>query len=255
MKIIKIQKLSNNKYKIILDSKIITTFDTVILNYNLLYKKELTDAEIKKIELESNYFDAYDKVLNFATKKIRSEKEIKKYLDKFNITLEEKNKIVNKLREINVINDKVYCKAFINDKIHLSKYGINKIKKMLKEEEIDNKIIEEEIKNIDDRCIITNLENKIKKKILTNHKYSNYELKNKLLNYFINEGYSREDIVFYIEKYQKNDNDILEKEFSKLYYKYKNKEKDFIFKLKQKLIQKGFSREDINDLINKKTEE
>ena len=101
------------------------------------------------------------------------------------------------------------------------------------------------------------MENRIKKKIESNHKYSNNELKNRLLNYFINEGYNKEDILNYLNKYQKDDNNILEKEFNKLYLKYKNKydEEIFILKLKQKLFQKGFPNEEINKLIQEKTEE
>ena len=101
------------------------------------------------------------------------------------------------------------------------------------------------------------MENKIKRKIENNNKYSNYELKNKLLNYFINQGYNREDVLLYLEKYQKEENDILEKEFEKLYFKYKNKYDESVFKtkLKQKLYQKGFPSDKINLLIQKKTEE
>lgn len=257
MKIIKLKKLSSGKYEIVLDDNKITTFDNVILKYNLLYKKELSNEELKKIVNDSNYYEIYNKTLKYATKKIRSEMEINKYLDKFDIKDSDKNKIVIKLKKLNFINDRAYTKAFISDKIHLSKYGIDKIKKLLKQEGIDNTIIEEEISKIDTSEVKLNLENKIKKKIENNNKYSNYELKNKILDYFINQGYKREDILFYLEKYKKEDNDILKKEFNKLYCKYKNKydENTFLLKLKQKLYQKGFSNEQINNLIQEKTEE
>ena len=128
---------------------------------------------------------------------------------------------------------------------------------MLIKEGIESFIIEEEIEKIDTNEVDFNLENRIKKKIESNHKYSNNELKNRLLNYFINEGYNKEDILNYLNKYQKDDNNILEKEFNKLYLKYKNKydEEIFILKLKQKLFQKGFPNEEINKLIQEKTEE
>ena len=145
MKIVKIQKLANSKYNIILDNEKITTFDNVILKYNLLYKKEITKEEVTKIIGESKYYDAYNKALKYSTKKIRSEREIKKYLDKFDLNEKEKKSIIDKFRELNIINNRNYCKAFINDKIHLSKYGINKIKNMLIKEGIESFIIEEEI--------------------------------------------------------------------------------------------------------------
>ena len=153
MKIVKIKKLSGSKYQINLDSDVITTFDNVILKYNLLYKKTLTNDEFKKILIESNYYDIYNKALKYSTKKIRSEKEINTYLNKFDIKDSDKDKIIKKLKELNLINDRAYTKAFINDKIHLSKFGIDKIKRLLVQEGITNNIIEEEISKVDNNEI------------------------------------------------------------------------------------------------------
>ena len=53
MKIEKIKKLSNGKYKIELDNKEkITTYDEVILEENILYKKEIDNELINKINIK-----------------------------------------------------------------------------------------------------------------------------------------------------------------------------------------------------------
>ena len=257
MKIIKIQKMSNNKYKIILDNDTLVTFDNVILKYNLLYKKELTKEELNEINKESNYYDAYNKALKFSTNKVRCKTEVEKYINRFILTDKEKTNIVNRLKELNIINDEIYCRTFISDKIHLSKYGKGKIKNMLLKQNIDINIINNELDKINIEELNFNLENKVKKKIQSNHKYSNYELRNKLVNYFMNEGYDKEKIIYYIDRYQKDDTSILEKEFDKLYYKCKNKydSKTLEMKIKQKLTQKGFPIDLINHLLQEKTEE
>ena len=257
MKILKIKKMANNKYKITLDSTEIVTFDNVILEYNLLYKKELSNDEIKKINSKTNYYDAYNKSLKYITKKIRSSKEVEKYLDSFNISNNEKKEILDKLTNLNLINDKLYCKAFIRDKINISKYGVGKIEKLLKEKGVSYDIIQNELSNIDYDIINSNLESKIKRKIRNNSKYNNRELRQRLITQYTNEGYSKERINEYIDKYINSDDEIIKIQFDKLYCKYKSKydEKLFLIKLKQKLYQKGFSTEIINKLVQEKTEE
>ena len=257
MKILKIKKMANNKYKISLDNFEITTFDNVILEYNLLYKKELTEKELKEISSKTNYFDAYNKTIKYITKKIKSKREVEKYLESFDLKSDEKKEILNKLIGLNLINDRLYCRAFINDKINISKYGVIKVNKQLQEKGIDYKIIEEELLNIDYNIVNSNLESKIKRKINNNTKYTNFELKQRLIMQFTKEGYSKEKILEYINKYISNDGEILKVQFDKLYYKYKNKydDKIFLLKLKQKLYQKGFSNETISKLIQEKTEE
>ena len=249
--------MANNKYKISLDNFEITTFDNVILEYNLLYKKELTEKELKEISSKTNYFDAYNKTLKYITKKIKSKREVEKYLESFDLKSDEKKEILNKLIGLNLINDRLYCRAFINDKINISKYGVIKVNKQLQEKGIDYKIIEEELLNIDYNIVNSNLESKIKRKINNNTKYTNFELKQRLIMQFTKEGYSKEKILEYINKYISNDGEILKVQFDKLYYKYKNKydDKIFLLKLKQKLYQKGFSNETISKLIQEKTEE
>ena len=182
---------------------------------------------------------------------------MEKYLESFDLKSDEKKEILNKLIGLNLINDRLYCRAFINDKINISKYGVIKVNKQLQEKGIDYKIIEEELLNIDYNIVNSNLEFKIKRKINNNTKYTNFELKQRLIMQFTKEGYSKEKILEYINKYISNDGEILKVQFDKLYYKYKNKydDKIFLLKLKQKLYQKGFSNETISKLIQEKTEE
>ena len=92
MKIDKIKK-SGKKYKIVLeDGTEIKTFDDVIINYNLLYHKDIDDILLNKIIKDNAYYEVYNKVLNLISKKIRSEKEINEFLDKYDV---DRNKIIN----------------------------------------------------------------------------------------------------------------------------------------------------------------
>lgn len=251
MEIKKIVKSKNNKYKIYIGEEVITTYDNVILENNLLYKKNIDDKLYNKILNDTTYFDIYNKTVKYILKKRRSEKEINIYLNKFVINDNDKNKIINKLKEIKLINDIEYCKAYINDKLYLSKEGINKIKNHLLKENIPVDIINQELKKVDISILDEHLEKIIIKKIKNNKRYSNNILKRKIMNEMINLGYDKDKIIHILESNINSDSEVLKNEFNKIYNKFKNKYSSYQLenKIKQKLIQKGFKLEDINKLL------
>ena len=156
-------------------------------------------------------------------KKRRSEKEIIQYLNKLNLTLKEADKMINKLKDINLINDREYCRAYINDKVYLSNFGINKIKNELINQDISLHIIEEELDKIDKTIFYTRLEKILTKKIKSNKKYSSSYLKQKVLNDLLKLGYEKNAIIEMINKYSIEDSSVLEYEFNKLCTKLINK--------------------------------
>ena len=252
MKIKKIRK-QGTKYKIILENNdVITTYDEVIIKNNILYKKDINLDLLKNILEENKYYDVYNKIVKYIKIKLRSEYDIKRELSKYDIDDE---KIIGELKNSNLINDNLFTKSFIHDKILFSSDGPNKIKSLLLKEKIDLNIIEDEIYNLDKKVVLDKLEKLIIKKINSNTKYTNGILKTKLLNYFINLGYDKSDILYLFEKNKGNgkvnNKDLLENEYNKLYNKYKNKYDDYKLKqvIRQKLYQKGFSSDEILDKI------
>jgi len=257
MQINKIIKMKDNKYKVIIDGESIVTYDNVILENELIYKKTIDNNLYKKILLDTSYYDIYNKTVKYILKRRRSEKEIRKYLNKFDINNNDVESIIVKLKDIRLIDDREYCKAYINDKLYLSKEGINKIKEDLIGEDISIEIIEEELNNIEEYLFNERLEKLIIKKINSNKKYSNSYLKQKILSEMFNLGYDKEIILNILESNLNSDDNILEQEFNKVYDKLKVKYSGYELenKVKQKLIQKGFSVGDINRLLQEKTED
>lgn len=254
MLISKIEKLKNNKYKLIIDGENINTFDHVILDNNLLYKKQIDEELYNKIIEDTNFYNVYNVVVKYILKKRRSEKEINEYLKKYNLENNKRDIIISKLKSINLIDDIGFCKAYINDNVYLSKKGINKIKNELLNHNIPLNVIEQELNNIDDDMFEEKLNKLIIKKINANHKYSNAFLKQKILNEMMNLGYKKEEILKIINNNINTDNNILEKEFEKTYIKLSKKYNDLeLYKnIKTKLLYKGFNIDDINILIEKK---
>ena len=246
MEIKKITKLKNGKYKIKLDSFEFITYDDIIINHGLLYSKKIDDELLNVLSLETAYYEIYNKTLKFCMKKVRSSDEVEKYLDKMDITNTDKTSIINKLKSINLVNDKIYVKCYINDKFNLSKDSLSKIKNDLINSNIDISIIEDEISKVEYNEL-DKLERMIIKRIKSNHKYSNYALKNKIVTEFINLGYNYDDIVSIFDRNSSDNYDILVKEYNKLYNKYSKKYEysELEYVIKNKLHTKGFNYSDI----------
>lgn len=253
----KIEKLKNNKYKIIIDGESIITFDDVILNNNLLYKKQIDNELYDLIIKDTTYYEVYNKVIKYILKKRRSEKEISDYLISQNLNKSDLDKTILKLKRNNLINDTEYCKAFINDNLYLGNKGINKIKQQLLNQGISNEIIENELNNIDNQLLFNKLEKLVKKKISLNKKYSNNFLKQKILKELLELGYDKNDITYIIENNLSSDYSILQREFEKNYNKLKKiyKGYDLIKNIKCKMIGRGFGINQVEQLLKEKTEE
>lgn len=250
MKIMKIQK-KNNKYKIILeDNNIIETYDEVIIKENILYKKEMTDELKSKIEKENKYYEIYNNILKYIKTKLRSEYEIREYIKKNEIDNNREEELIRKLKASKIIDDKTYTYAYIHDRVKFSNDGPYKIKKELLKNKIEENIIEEELNKIEKEEIYEKLKKQILKKLSANTKYSNNMIKQKLINYFITQGYEKEMIIEILENNLVSNTNILKKEYDKLYNKYKNKYEEYELKkvIKQKLYQKGFSIDEINNI-------
>ena len=250
MKIQKIKKLSSGKYKIVLENnESFVIYEDVLLEENILYKKEIDSELLNKINIKNNYYKVYTKALNYLLTKIRSEKEVSKYLDKQLIEEKDKIKIINKLKENRMINDDNFYIAYISDRIRLSNDGPYKIKNYLLEHNISEEKINEELSkyNVD---IYSKLEKLINKKIKTNRD-SEYIMKQKLTNHFINLGYSKDMIEDILNKTEINFSDSIKQEYNKQLKKLSKKYngEELIYKIKNNLYKKGYKLDEINQVV------
>ena len=244
MKIEKLKRLPSGKYKIIFDNdEKMITYDDVILKNNLLFNIEVDNEKLRDINLDTEYYNIYNKVLNYIVKRKRSIKEIKEYLKKFDLSEEDNKFIINVFIDNGLLNDKSFAKSYISDKIYLSNIGPNKIKEELLSHDIDISIIEEEINNVSKDVIKEKLKKIINKKINSNQNKSNYMLKQKLLYELSNNGYDKDMILEIFDSFSSNDEDIAKKEYDKLYNKLSKKYSgsELEIKIKQKMYQKGFN--------------
>ena len=241
MKIIKYKKIKDSKYIVYIDDEKIELYEDIIIKYNLLLKKTISKEELTGILNDNNDYYGYMLAIKYITKKIRSEKEIREYLLKKEIDKDNINRIVELLRKNKYIDDISFVKAYTLDKFNINNYGPNKIKKKLRELNIDNNIIDDYV-CIDNELINEKLNKLIDKKIKSIRNYSNNVLKNKVVNYFMEQGFEKSDILIILDNKDLSKDDLYKKEYDKLYNKYSKKYSGFELEMiiKQKLYQKGF---------------
>ena len=255
MKVSKIKKLPSGKYNLVLDNhQKFTTYDEVILKNNLLYNPNIDSEVLNKLNKDTKHYDIYNKVLKLISVRLRSEKEISDYLIKNSIEVDEQQIIIDKLKDIGLINDKNFAKAFIQDKINFSNSGPSKIRLELQNYNIDEDIIESELNNIDSKVYLDKIKKIMDKKIKTNKKYSTYILKQKIMSDLLNMGFYRDDINMCLNDISLTDDNLIAVAYDKLYKKLclKYEGNDLYRKIKEKLYQKGFSLLEIDDILNQK---
>ena len=219
----------------------------------MLYKKDITSKEIDEIEKLNTFYDIYNKAIKHISKKMRSTKEIKEYLEGHDLSSKEEEELINKLKKIGMINDEMYVKAYVSDKIHLSSDGPNKIKNELLKNNIKEEIIDEELSKIDEEELINKVKRIINKKVRTS-KTSSYNTRQKIFLELTNLGYSKE-LIDKCYNDDRDDESFLERDFNKIYKDVSRKETDenkIYLKIKQKLYQKGYKLEQIDRIINEK---
>ena len=242
MKVKKFKKVGKNKYKVIFDSTELTLYEDIILKYELLTKDIDVDL-IDKIIEENRWYEAYDTALSYVEIKMRTKKEIVKYLEKKMYDKKIIDNVIVRLEKINLLNEKAYIKAYINDKVNLSSYGPYKIKNDLLDLDFNENDIDDYLYTISNDIWEEKLKKLINKKKNLMKSKSYYMFINKMKNDLYNLGYDKymiEDNLSNIEYVS----DAIKKDYEKLKKKYK----DDNTKIVNSLLRKGYSYEDIKSL-------
>lgn len=254
MKIGKYTKLKGNKYSVVIDDITVKLYDDVIVKYELLRVKEIDEKLFKEITEYNDRLEAYYKSLKYLTKKLRTEKEIYKYLEK-DYSKEIILETINKLKAIGYLNKELYLKSYISDQIHMTLNGPNKIRKDLVSLGYEEDEFKEVIDNIEDDIWLEKVSKIVNKKIKSNRNLGSNKLKEKLVYDISNLGYYKwmiEEVIHNTEF--STDNSILEKEYNKLYTKLSRKldGSNLDYQVRIKLLQKGFYSSEIDELIQNK---
>lgn len=252
-KLIKIESIKKLKrpgfYQLITSDEDLTISDDIIVKFNLYKDLELTDIEYQNIKKENEKNNYFLKACNYIFYQMRSEWEVEEYLKKYQLNEEDIIEIINKLKQLQFIDDDILCKLILESSKNALKgpnYFKAKVKKRKLNVNINNYVYDaDEEESIIKKLIDKNI-NKIDTLPIKKQKQYIYS---KLLR----DGFSNDIINYYINTIEYNDNsDIsLDKDYDKLlkkYQKYDDKTKKK--KIISSLLQKGYSYTQITHKIS-----
>lgn len=131
---------------------------------------------------------ALKKMIHYCDYQDRCKKEIFTKLNTLELTDDDRDFVVEFLKDEGFINDERYCRSFVKGKLNLKKWGVNKIKLSLIAKGVDREIIDEVISEIDQESYKEELVNLLKSKKI--NESDPYKRKAKLIRYAVGKGYS-----------------------------------------------------------------
>ena len=238
----KYKYIGKNKYELTIDDENKVFYEDIILKYNLLLKKEITKKELESLIKENEFYEIYYKGIEILNRRKKTKKELKESLKKYYDNETQINKAIERIDKEGYINNKDYSRSYIFDSMKFKNYGPYKIKRQLLDLGVEENIIDEELKVFTKDIIDEKIKKHINKKVKTNTNKSERNLKEKIIQSLISDGYQKEDIIRNLNNISFDDSTIEKKEYEKLYKKLSNKYsgKELELKLKQKMYQKGF---------------
>lgn len=127
------------------------------------------------------------KILHYCSYQDRCVSEVKTKISTFEISSSDKEKIMQLLINEGFIDDKRFAHNFARSKIHLKKWGVNKIRMSLKMKGISDDIISEALSEIDLDFYREDLIKILKAKKI--NESDDFKRKAKLAQYAIQKGY------------------------------------------------------------------
>ena len=127
------------------------------------------------------------KVLHYCAYQDRCTQEVRNKLATFDIPASEKEKFVKLLVDEGYLDDERYASTFVRSKIHLKKWGVNKIRMALKMKGIADEIISNALSEIDPEIYREELIKVLKTKKI--NETDPYKCRAKLAQYAIQKGY------------------------------------------------------------------
>lgn len=254
------KKQISKKYKVVTSEDDYNFSEDMIIKYHIFKDAVFTKKEFDKILEDSLKDDYFNKVLNYIGASPKSVYEIEKYIhDK-----ERKSKqylkeyqiqeIIDRVEKLGYLNDEELCNNVLDYYIRNNK-GPLFIKNKLIEKRIDENLIEEVLQKY-----TYDIESDVIDRVISKEKNNGYTVKKfkiNLTNKLIRNGFTSSLVYSKVDKLEVEDNneELIEKDFSKIYYKVMKKDiSDYDRKqlILANLLSKGYEYREINDIIKEK---
>lgn len=195
-----IQQKNKNRCNLFLDGEFLCGLSVeVVISERLKVGDEIDEERIREVSLLSDKKEALDKAVNYATKALKTKKQVKTYLEGKGYSPNVIFYVLDKLKEYDVINDKEYAKRYIEYKAKsqgktLTRYNL--MSRGVKKEDI-----EEANENV-------NVDYKSSARLIAEKRLKNKEITKDLIiktyRYLFGKGFSYEEIDFALSEYRED---------------------------------------------------
>lgn len=120
--------------------------------------------------------------------------EIVEKLQRMGVSHDAVEHIINRLTKEGYIDEKRFCRAFINDKYRFAKWGKYKIGRALQQKEIPSSVYRIFLDEVDEGEYLATLRNLLAAKRKNIRAKSEYELNGKLIRFALSRGFEMKDI-------------------------------------------------------------
>ena len=192
---IEVQKKNKNRVNVFIDEEFKFACDEeLVYRYKLIKGNKVDVKRIEEIAEEDNFIKGKNYAFRIIEKSYKTRRQVEDKLKDRGYDEKLIKRIMNLLEEYNLIDDKVYVKAYIKD--NLSKQGKMKLLYNLKSKGIKDEIILNELQNISDNSLEEAAYKVAEKKysLLKKREADNFKLTQKLSSFLLSRGYEHEII-------------------------------------------------------------
>lgn len=141
---IELQKKDDTRSSVYIDGEFSFGASNIdILFYKLKVNEEIDEDKLKQILEDLVYSKAREKSFRLLSSKARTEKELFYKLIEKEYSQEVSEKIVLEMKSYKYLDDEVYAKNYLKEKMNFKGEGVNKIKFSLSQKGISKNIIDE----------------------------------------------------------------------------------------------------------------
>ncbi|MDR0865197.1 MAG: RecX family transcriptional regulator [Candidatus Symbiothrix sp.] len=140
------------------------------------------------------YEQALHRLAAYCSRGERCIQDIRQKMIRWELAAEDQKKIIGKLQSEKFLDERRFCKAFVNDKSKYSHWGVYKIQYELKKKQLPESFIREALSEIDREENREQLRKLLATKQKTVKGVNEYEIKQKLVRFAAGKGFLLEDI-------------------------------------------------------------
>lgn len=229
----------------------------VFIKFQLKKGMELDDFSFLEIQFQDDIRKAYNLAIHYLAKRMRSEKEIKDYLQQKEMEEPIIHEVLHKLIAQKYINDHDYAFSYVRTQVNTTDKGPDLIRMELKEKGIGEELLKLSLSEYPFDNQVEKATNLAKKFFERNSKDSKRIMQQKLEGMLLRKGYSYDIINIALAEADEHKDvneemDAIRYQGEKIQRKYRQfSGYEYEMKVKQALYRKGFSM----DVIEKYVEE